>query len=51
VGEVDAAALRAHVGAGLARYKVPDRIAFLDAIPRNSMQKVIKRELRPLLVS
>jgi acyl-CoA synthetase (AMP-forming)/AMP-acid ligase II len=40
--------LRAHVTEHLARYKVPDRILFVDALPRNSMQKVVKRELRPL---
>jgi acyl-CoA synthetase (AMP-forming)/AMP-acid ligase II len=32
----------------LARYKVPERIAFADALPRNAMSKVIKRELLPL---
>jgi acyl-CoA synthetase (AMP-forming)/AMP-acid ligase II len=32
----------------LARYKVPDRIVFVDSFPRNSMNKILKRELRPL---
>jgi acyl-CoA synthetase (AMP-forming)/AMP-acid ligase II len=41
----DEAALRAHVGAELARYKVPDRIVFVDAMPRNAMNKVVKKKL------
>ncbi len=41
-------ALRAHVQAELARYKVPDRILFAPALPRNAMNKVVKRELKPL---
>ena len=40
------AALREHCLASLARYKVPDAIARVDALPRNAMAKVIKRELR-----
>jgi long-chain acyl-CoA synthetase len=40
--------LREHCRASLARYKVPDAIALVDALPRNAMAKVIKRELRPL---
>jgi acyl-CoA synthetase (AMP-forming)/AMP-acid ligase II len=41
-------ALREHCRTSLARYKVPDAIALVDALPRNAMAKVIKRELRPL---
>lgn len=37
--------LRAHVAERLARYKVPERVAFVDALPRNAMAKVSKREL------
>jgi long-chain acyl-CoA synthetase len=44
-------ALREHCRAQLARYKVPDAIARVDAMPRNAMAKVIKRELRPLFDS
>jgi acyl-CoA synthetase (AMP-forming)/AMP-acid ligase II len=40
--------LRAHVREQLARYKVPDRIRFLAELPRNSMQKLMKRELTSL---
>ncbi len=45
------AALRDHCRASLARYKVPDAIALVDALPRNAMAKVIKRELLPLFES
>jgi acyl-CoA synthetase (AMP-forming)/AMP-acid ligase II len=41
-----AAALVEHCRAGLARFKVPTDIAFLDALPRNPSGKVLKRELR-----
>ena len=45
VGE---AALRDHCRVLLARYKVPDAIAIVDAMPRNAMSKVVKRELHAL---
>jgi acyl-CoA synthetase (AMP-forming)/AMP-acid ligase II len=32
----------------LARYKIPEQIAVVSSLPRNSMSKVIKRELEPL---
>jgi len=41
-------ALREHVRAHLARYKVPDVIRVVSSIPRNSMQKLMKRDLAPL---
>jgi acyl-CoA synthetase (AMP-forming)/AMP-acid ligase II len=41
-------ALKAHVGRELARYKVPEFIRFVDAMPRNAMNKIIKPKLRPL---
>jgi fatty-acyl-CoA synthase len=34
-----------HVGANLARYKVPREVVFLDELPRNATGKVVKREL------
>ncbi len=37
--------LRAHCSAELARYKVPERIRIDATLPRNSMGKVLKREL------
>lgn len=41
-------ALRAFCAERIARYKVPDRIATLAALPRNAMGKVLKRDLRQL---
>jgi long-chain acyl-CoA synthetase len=50
--EPDAAAspgaLREYCRTQLARYKVPDRIVLVDALPRNAMSKVVKRQLAPL---
>ncbi len=43
--EVGEDELKAYVKANLARYKVPRRILFLDALPRNATGKVLKREL------
>jgi acyl-CoA synthetase (AMP-forming)/AMP-acid ligase II len=43
--EVAPDALREHCRASLARYKVPDQIVVVDAMPRNAMSKVVKREL------
>jgi acyl-CoA synthetase (AMP-forming)/AMP-acid ligase II len=45
---VDENALREHLLARLARYKVPERIRFVVVLPRNAMQKVVKRELLTL---
>ena len=41
----DERALKDHVKANLARYKVPREIVFLDRLPRNPTGKVLKREL------
>jgi long-chain acyl-CoA synthetase len=38
-------ALREHVAAELARYKVPDVVRIVGEFPRNAMGKVVKREL------
>jgi len=46
--EASASQLREHLCQRLARYKVPDQIVFLEALPRNAMAKVLKRELEPL---
>ena len=42
---LDADAVRAHVKANLARYKVPRDVVFLDELPRNPSGKILKREL------
>jgi acyl-CoA synthetase (AMP-forming)/AMP-acid ligase II len=36
----------AHCRARLAGYKKPRRVIFVDALPRNALGKVVKRELR-----
>lgn len=41
--------LGAYLSARLADYKVPRRIEFAEALPRNAMGKVLKRELRERL--
>ena len=41
----DEDALKAHVKANLARYKVPREIVFVDELPRNATGKILKREL------
>lgn len=42
---LDADAVRGHVRANLARYKVPRDVEFLTELPRNPTGKVLKREL------
>jgi fatty-acyl-CoA synthase len=37
--------LKADVRSGLARYKVPREIVFVDALPRNATGKILKRDL------
>jgi acyl-CoA synthetase (AMP-forming)/AMP-acid ligase II len=46
VGEEE---LLAHCRAGLARYKVPKAIRFVDELPRAALGKVLKDELRESL--
>ncbi len=41
--------LTAHCAARLARYKVPEEIRFLDALPRTLVGKILKRDLRTLV--
>ncbi len=43
--ELDVDELAEHCGADLARYKVPGQWAVVDALPRNSMGKVVKADL------
>jgi len=42
---LDEDAVRAHVKANLARFKVPREVEFLDELPRNATGKVVKRFL------
>jgi len=43
---LDAAELTAFCRERLAGFKVPKRITFTDALPKNASGKVLKRELR-----
>jgi long-chain acyl-CoA synthetase len=45
---IEAEVLIAHCRTHLARYKIPERLVFVDALPRNAMSKVIKPSLEPL---
>jgi acyl-CoA synthetase (AMP-forming)/AMP-acid ligase II len=47
-GDVSAEALIAHVRAGLARYKTPEDLRFVEEMPRNAMGKIVKRDLEAL---
>lgn len=46
---LDEEAVRAHCLANLAKYKVPERVVAIDALPRNAMGKIIRTELPALL--
>ncbi len=48
---LDEQALKAHCREQLAAFKVPDRIILRTDLPRNASGKVLKRELRTLLLS
>ncbi|MCU1361046.1 MAG: fadD, partial [Ilumatobacteraceae bacterium] len=43
--DLDADAVRAYVRDNLARFKVPRRVEFVDALPRNTTGKVMKQTL------
>jgi fatty-acyl-CoA synthase len=45
-GEVTADELESHLRGRLASFKIPKRIEFVDALPRNASGKILKRELR-----
>jgi long-chain acyl-CoA synthetase len=47
--ELDLDALREHLVANLAKYKVPERIVVVEAFPRNAMGKIVRTELAALL--
>ncbi len=44
--DADEDAIRAWLGDKLAKWQTPDRVVFLDAIPRTGVGKFLKRELR-----
>jgi long-chain acyl-CoA synthetase len=46
---LDEAAVREHCLANLAKYKVPERFVVVDALPRNAMGKIVRKELPALL--
>jgi acyl-CoA synthetase (AMP-forming)/AMP-acid ligase II len=46
---LDEQAVRAHCLANLAKYKVPERFAAVDQLPRNAMNKIIRAQLPDLL--
>jgi fatty acid CoA ligase FadD22 len=41
-----AATIRSATGAKLTSYKVPEDVEFIDALPRNSTGKILRRVLR-----
>jgi fatty-acyl-CoA synthase len=43
--DVDASELRRHCSGRLASFKVPRLVAFVDDIPRNAMNKVVRSKL------
>jgi len=48
---LDDAALGAFLEGRLARYKIPERVWFMDdALPRNANGKFVKRDLRDSLI-
>jgi len=47
---VDVDDLHQYLLANLARYKVPERIAVVEALPRNAMGKVVRTDLAGLLI-
>jgi fatty-acyl-CoA synthase len=46
--QLDEARVIAAAGARLAHFKVPKRVHFVDALPKNPSGKLLKRELRRL---
>jgi acyl-CoA synthetase (AMP-forming)/AMP-acid ligase II len=48
-GPFDAAAVRDHCLAHLARYKVPERFVPVDRLPRNAMGKIVRADLPDLV--
>lgn len=47
--DLDLDVVRRHLEDNLARYKVPERIVIVRALPRNAMGKIVRRDLPALL--
>jgi acyl-CoA synthetase (AMP-forming)/AMP-acid ligase II len=47
--EIDVDDVRAHLLANLAKYKVPEQITVVEALPRNAMGKIVRKDLPALL--
>ena len=45
---VDADQIAAHCRAALTAYKVPRQIVFVEALPKSSVGKILRRELRDM---
>ena len=43
---VDEPGLKAWIGERVAKWMIPDRVVFVDAIPRTGVGKFLKRDLR-----
>jgi acyl-CoA synthetase (AMP-forming)/AMP-acid ligase II len=48
-GDYDEDAVRGHLLANLAKYKVPERFVVVEQLPRNAMGKIVRKELPDLL--
>ena len=49
---LDGAGIAAHcLAAGLARYKCPEQVEVVAALPRNSMGKLLKQQLRDQILN
>ena len=48
-GNLDEAGVIAHCKQRLAGFKVPQRVVFLQELPKNSIGKILKRDLRKRL--
>ena len=44
--EVDEKELRAHTAKFVTKFKLPSRFVFFEALPKNAVGKILKREIR-----
>jgi fatty-acyl-CoA synthase len=45
-GSLDESSLQAWLGERIAKWMIPDRVVFVEAIPRTGVGKFLKRDLR-----